>query len=77
MSYHRLNLVNLIPLMDKGRTNKQIARHYKVSPVTVARWIGMLKKNGKVIPYRRRGRPNKITIDETNITDIYVIYVLK
>ena len=63
MSFTQFNLVNLVPLIKKGRTNKQIARHYNVNIQTVNRWVHMLRKEGVEIPVRKVGRRKKIYID--------------
>jgi len=56
------NLKDIIPHIAEGKTNREIAKIYKVSPVTVASWIGKLKKAGIEIPYRKTGRPTKYEI---------------
>lgn len=56
-----MNLKEILPLLEKGYTIKQIAKKYKRTPMTIHRWINKLKEAGHPVKIRR-GRPITLKI---------------
>jgi transposase len=60
-----INLKYVILKMSEGKTNKEIAKIYRVSPVTVARWVRKIKDMGREVPIRKRGARKQIIFDDS------------
>jgi len=48
------NLKQIIALKKQGKTNAQIAAHFRVHPQTVQTWITRLREKGHIVPNAKR-----------------------